>query len=61
MGITRQWLCWYDESGNWILTPIEQEQQRVQQEQQRADRLAARLRAMGVDPDAIEDADEDTD
>jgi Uma2 family endonuclease len=60
-GITRQWLRWYDESGNWILTPMEQEQQRVQQEQQRADRLAARLRAMGVDPDAIENADEDTD
>jgi Uma2 family endonuclease len=49
-GISRPWLRWYDESGNWILTPTEREQQR-------ADRLAARLRAMGVDPETIEEDD----
>lgn len=69
-GISRQWLRWYDESGNWILTPAEQEQQRVEQEQQRADReqqhadreqqradRLAQLRAMGIDPEAIEEVE----
>jgi Uma2 family endonuclease len=31
----------------------EQEQQRAEQEQQRAERLAARLRELGIDPDAV--------
>ncbi|MBD2203149.1 Uma2 family endonuclease [Calothrix sp. FACHB-1219] len=35
--IEQQWLRWYDKSGNWILTPTE--------------RLAAQLRALGVEPD----------
>jgi Uma2 family endonuclease len=32
----------------------DQEQQRAEQERDRADRLAARLREMGIDPDALE-------
>lgn len=35
--VERQWLRWYDAEGNWILT--------------KAERLAERLRSMGVDPD----------
>ncbi|MBD2309643.1 Uma2 family endonuclease [Chroococcidiopsis sp. FACHB-1243] len=44
-GIERQWLRWYDDRGNWIPTATEQAQAR-------AERLAERLRAMGIDPDA---------
>ncbi|MDZ4878236.1 MAG: hypothetical protein CLLPBCKN_007671 [Chroococcidiopsis cubana SAG 39.79] len=44
-GIERQWLRWYDAQGNWIPTATEQAQAR-------AERLAERLRAMGIDPDA---------
>jgi Uma2 family endonuclease len=41
-GIDRQWLRWYDRQGTWIPTDAE-----------RADRLAARLRELGEDPDAL--------
>jgi Uma2 family endonuclease len=44
------WLRWYDGDGNWILTPMEQEQQRADQERQRADALAQRLRDLGLEP-----------
>jgi Uma2 family endonuclease len=64
-GIERQWLRCYDASGAWILTPHEQEQQRAEQEyqraeqerqraeqeRQRAERLAAQLRALGINPE----------
>ena len=71
-GVERQWLRCYDDSGAWILTPHEQEQQLVEQERQRAEqerqraeqerqraeqeheraeRLAAQLRALGVNPE----------
>jgi Uma2 family endonuclease len=43
------WLRWWDENGNLLLWGIE----RVQQEQQRADRLAAYLRNQGINPDEI--------
>ncbi len=59
-GVERLWLRWYDAKGRWISTDIEQERQRTEQERQRAERaeqraaaLAARLRALGVDPDAL--------
>ncbi len=55
-GINREWLYWYNEQGERLLTPEEQAkqaQQRAQQAQQRAELLAQRLRAMGVDPDSI--------
>ncbi len=48
-GITREWLYWYNEEGKRILTPEEQ----AEQAQNRAQVLAERLRAMGVDPDSI--------
>lgn len=43
-GIERRWLRWYNRVGYWVPTPAEREQQR-------AERLAERLRAMGLDPD----------
>jgi Uma2 family endonuclease len=63
--IERLWLRWYDDSGKWILTPTEQEQQWVEQErrradrerqradreQQRAERLIEQLRSLGIEPD----------
>ena len=52
---------WYDVAGNWILTLEESqrkqagqvavERQRAERERQRADRLSAQLRALGVEPD----------
>jgi Uma2 family endonuclease len=57
-GVERQWLRWYDSNEKWISTPVEKEQQRAEQErkraeqeQERAERLAAQLRALGIDPD----------
>jgi hypothetical protein len=46
-GIPRRWLRWFDGQGNWIPTIAEQKQQ----EQQRAERLAQKLRELGIDPD----------
>ena len=50
---TNTWLRWCDASGVVIPTGAEraeQERQRAEQEQQRAERLAAQLRALGVNP-----------
>jgi len=44
------WLRWCDRQGEVILTGAEA---RDQQQQQRADRLAERLRSLGVDPEAV--------
>lgn len=55
-GIERLWLRWYDVNGNWMPTPPEevlQERQKTEQERQRAERLAARLRELGVNPDEV--------
>jgi len=55
-GMTREWLYWYDEQGQRILTPEEQiahERQIAQQERQRAKLLEERLRSLGVDPDTL--------
>ncbi|BAP56428.1 hypothetical protein THII_2131 [Thioploca ingrica] len=52
-GLERQWLRWYDAQHHWIPTPVEQleqERQRAEQEHQRAERLAAQLRALGIEP-----------
>jgi non-ribosomal peptide synthetase component E (peptide arylation enzyme) len=60
-----QWLRWCDQEGNWVLTETEQERQAKEQERrakeqerrakeqerQRADRLAAKLRELGIDPE----------
>jgi len=50
-GVERLWLRWYDRDRQWLPTPAELASQRVDQETQRAERLAAQLRALGVEPD----------
>jgi Uma2 family endonuclease len=48
------WLRWWNENGElllWGSELAEQERQRAEQERQRAERLAAQLRAMGVEPE----------
>ncbi|MFB2972194.1 Uma2 family endonuclease [Aerosakkonema sp. BLCC-F183] len=55
------WLRWWDEQGDLLLWGFElaeqerqrteQERQRAEQERQRADRLAAQLRAAGIEPE----------
>jgi hypothetical protein len=42
--IQQPWLRWYDVSGNWVLTPMEQERRQKE-------RLIEQLRALGVEPD----------
>ncbi|BAB75417.1 alr3718 [Nostoc sp. PCC 7120 = FACHB-418] len=49
LGRTREWLYWYDEAGRRLATPEEL----VAQEKQRAERLAQRLRELGINPDEI--------
>ncbi len=62
-GIAREWLYWYDEQGQRLLTPEEriteaeeranyEEQRRVEAEQ-KAQMLAERLKALGVDPETL--------
>ncbi|MBD2610613.1 MAG: Uma2 family endonuclease [Nostoc sp. GBBB01] len=51
---TAKWLRWWDEQGNllpWGTELAEQERQRTEQERQRAERLAAQLRAAGIEPE----------
>ncbi|MDB9528840.1 Uma2 family endonuclease [Oscillatoria sp. CS-180] len=53
---SRLWLRWCDQQGNVIPTGAEgqaRERQRAEDERQRAERLAERLRALGVDPDEV--------
>ncbi|MCS7013824.1 MAG: Uma2 family endonuclease [Chloroherpetonaceae bacterium] len=55
-GIEAEWLRWYDASGNLLLTGAElaeKERQRAEQAEARAERLAAELRKLGIDPDRI--------
>lgn len=50
------WLRWWDAEGNLLLTGderAEQERVRAEQAEKRAMRLAERLRALGIDPDAL--------
>ncbi len=54
--VTRLWLRWCDQNGQPIPTGAEgqaRERQRAEAERQRAERLAAKLRSLGVDPDAV--------
>jgi Uma2 family endonuclease len=62
-GIAREWLYWYDEQGQRLLTPEEriteaeeranyEEQRRVSAEQ-RAQMLAEKLTALGIDPETL--------
>jgi Uma2 family endonuclease len=48
-GVVREWLYWYDENRRRYPTPNE----RIQQESERADKLAQKLRELGVNPDAL--------
>ena len=64
-GIPAHWLRWCDAAGQWLLTDTERAEQRAEIEQlekdearqradtaqERAERLAAQLRALGVEPD----------
>lgn len=55
--INRQWLRWYDAQGSWIPTEVEQisiERQQKELAIARAEQLAERLRAMGIDPNQLE-------
>jgi Uma2 family endonuclease len=52
--LTREWLYWYDENNRRYPTPdeqIERADRLIEQERQRADRLEAKLRALGIDPE----------
>jgi len=48
-GMERQWLRWSDANGLWLPTPAE----RATLERQRADKFAAKLRALGLDPEEL--------
>lgn len=53
-GIDRLWLRWFDQNNIWIPTAEEQAtaaKQALLKERQRADRLADKLRSLGIDPD----------
>jgi Uma2 family endonuclease len=55
-GYTTDWLRAWDRDGNMLLTADENAEAlrlQVEQERQRADKLAARLRELGVDPDSV--------
>lgn len=49
LGREREWLYWYDDTGNRLPTPEE----KIQQAENRAERLAAKLREIGIDPSTI--------
>ncbi len=49
-GVTREWLYWYDESGKRYPTPEEQ----IKQANKRAEKLAEKLRELGINPDTVD-------
>jgi Uma2 family endonuclease len=49
LGRSREWLYWYDQQGRKLPTPEEL----LQQQSERAERLAQRLRDLGINPDEI--------
>ncbi|MBW4683711.1 MAG: Uma2 family endonuclease [Komarekiella atlantica HA4396-MV6] len=48
-GIERLWLRWYDVTGNWVPTPVEQ----IEQKNQRIEQLATQLRELGINPNEL--------
>jgi hypothetical protein len=53
-GLTRDWLYWYTEDNQRYPTPEEQIKQgqiQIDRERNRANKLAAKLRLLGIDPD----------
>ena len=63
LGREREWLYWYDANGRRLPTPeekaaaavdqAEQEKMKAEQEKTRADKLAAKLKDLGIDPDSL--------
>ncbi|MGY2753752.1 hypothetical protein ACVW0Q_002117 [Thermostichus sp. MS-CIW-21] len=51
--IEAAWVCWATASGELVPTEAELERQRAEQAEQRAGRLARKLRELGVDLDAV--------
>lgn len=49
LGRDREWIYWYDESGKRLPTPEE----KIQQAESRAEKLAAKLKELGIDPSTI--------
>ena len=49
LGREREWLYWYDEQGSRLSTPEE----KAQKEESRANKLAAKLKEIGIDPDTL--------
>ena len=50
------WLYWYDEGGNRLPTPekrVQQVQAQADQAQARTERLAEKLRELGIDPNSV--------
>ena len=52
-GIERLWLRWYDANGNWMPTPTEAERQRSEELEVKAERLAAKLQELGINPEEL--------
>jgi hypothetical protein len=53
-GLTRDWLYWYKEDNQRYPTPEEQIKQgqiQLERERDRANKLAAKLRLLGIDPE----------
>jgi Uma2 family endonuclease len=61
-GINRQWLRWYDATGNWLLTDTEFAAAEAERERQKRQSLAAKLKslspeqlaALGIDRDELD-------
>jgi hypothetical protein len=67
LGITREWLFWYDENGNRYLTPDEvkdqqlsqkdqqlsQKDQQLSQKDQQLQELLTKLQERGIDPNTL--------
>ena len=54
--MTQEWLYWYDELGNRYLTPEERvklEVQRAEDATRPAQKLAPKLRELGIDPETL--------
>lgn len=55
-GINREWLYWYNQGGERLLTPeerVNKAESRAQQAESEAQRLKERLKALGVDPETL--------
>jgi hypothetical protein len=52
-GIETTWLRWANLDGYLLPTAEERERQRAEAERQRAEKLATKLRELGIDPDEL--------